>query len=161
MVALMHFHRRNLCRTCPLQTRVFAKVVHAETSTQFWWIRGSINLSLIEKAQMEAWGSPMLGAVHRGVNYDPVSLCGLVALPRQSLTCGSGVFHFKTAILLRSRSNRAKVRGYRAPKWFITTSTARTPPPPPLLWPFAYTISMFGTHTATYSLKHISWIVTG
>ena len=164
MVALVHFHHRNLCRTCPLQTRVFAKVVQAETSTQFGWIRGSINLSLIEIAQMEACGSPMLGAVHRGVNYDPVSLCGLVALPRQSLTCGSGVFHFKTAILLRSRSNRAKVRGYRAPKWFITTSTARTPPtpsPPLLLWPFAYTISPFGTHTATYSLKHISWIVTG
>ena len=166
MVALVHFHRRNLRRTCPLQARVFAKAVHAETSTQFGWIRGSINLSLIEIAQMEAWGSPMLGAVHRGVNYDPVSLCGLVALPRQSLTCGSGVFHFKTAILLRSRSNRAKVRGYRAPKWFITTSTARTPPTPTQPHPsfsglFAYTISLFGTHTATYSLKHISWVVTG
>lgn len=108
------------------------KAVYAETSTQFGWIRGSINLSLIEIAQMEARGSPMLGAVHRGVNYDPVSLCGLVALPRQSLTCSSGVFHFKTTILLRSRSNRAKVRGYCATKWFITTSTARTLPPPPL-----------------------------
>lgn len=72
------------------------KAVYAETSTQF----GSINLSLIEIVQMEAWGSPMLGAVQRGVNYDPLSLCGLVALPRQSLTCSSGVFHFKTTILL-------------------------------------------------------------
>lgn len=105
------------------------KVVYAETSSQFGWIRGSINLSLIEIAQMEAWGSPMLGAVHWGVNYDPVSLCGLVALPCQSLTCSSGVFHFKTTISLRSRSNRAKVRGYCATKWFITTSTASIPPP--------------------------------
>lgn len=101
-----------------------------QTSSQFGWIRGSINLSLIEIVQMEAWGSLMLGAVHWGVNYDPASLCGLVALLCQCLTCSSGVFHFKTTVLLWSRSNRVKVSGYCASKWFITMSTVRTPPSP-------------------------------
>lgn len=127
MVALVRFRHRKLWRVCLLKAQSVCTAVYAETSTQFGWIRGSINLSLIEIVQMEAWGSLMLGVVHRGVNYDPVSLCGLVALPCQSLTCSSGVFHFKTTILLRSRSNRAKVSGYCATKWFIT---ARTPPSP-------------------------------
>ena len=149
LVALVHFFYRNLRRVCLPEDPFICNTVYAEKDTQFVWIRGSINLSLIEIVQMEAWGSPMLGAVHWGVNYGPVSLCGLVALPRQSLTCSSGVFHFKSTILLWSRSNRSKVRGYCATKWFIMTSTARTASTP--FYAFAYTISLF-THTWPHTL---------
>ena len=103
----------------------FCKRIYEETSSQWGWMKeGPINLSLIEIVQMEAGGSPMLGAVQQDVNYSPASLCGSVALSCQSLTCSSGVFHFKTSILLRSRSNRTQGRGYCESQWFITTSTA-------------------------------------
>lgn len=81
MVALVRFHHRNLGQNLSAKDMCIFTAVLAETSSQFGGRRGSINLSLIEIVQMEAWGSSMLGAVHRGVNYDPVSLCGLVALP--------------------------------------------------------------------------------
>ena len=157
MVAWVHVHHRNLCRVWLLSTSVFIKQP-TQTLSQFGGRRGSINLSLIEIVQMEAWGSPMLVAVHRGVNYDPVSLCGLVALPCQSLTCSPGFFHFKTTILQWSRSNRAKVKGYCATKWFITTSTARTPSYPS----FPPVAQSLFAHAWPHTLQHTSlWLWQG
>lgn len=154
----MYSHRRNLQRICLLRTCVFIKCSLCR-DILLVCMKKRLHQSVTDWDSTDGgFGAPRCsGAVHWCVNYDPVSLCGLVALPRQSLTCSPGVFHFKTTILLRSRSNRAKVRGYCAARGFIVASTAAAPLPPSLVLGLLIQTPCF-THTHTHPYHTSLWL---